>query len=124
MVNASWQAPKQGWVKLNTNGSSKENSGWSGGGGVLRDYRGLWISEFLAHFGFCSSMKAELLAVLHSLHLAWELGFRHLIVELDSKATLNIFSIDGDCNIRFTNELAECRELIRRPCLVQFCHTY
>lgn len=75
--------------------TSKGNPEWSGGGGVLRDCRGLWISGFLVRFGFCSSMKAELLTVFHGLHLAWELRFRHLIVELDSKTILNILYVDG-----------------------------
>lgn len=123
VVNILWQAPRHRWVKLNTNSSSKGNRGWSGGGGVLRDCRGLWISGFLARFGFCSSMKVELSAVLHRFRLVWELGFRYLIMEPDSKVILDILSANGDCNIRFANKLAQYWEFIAIM-TPQFYHAY
>lgn len=33
---AIWNKPGNGWVKLNTNGTSKENPGCAGAGGVVR----------------------------------------------------------------------------------------
>ena len=57
-----WCAPVEGWVKLNVDGASKGNPGIAGGG-VLRDHYGNWIQGFACNLGWCSSVKAEFLAL-------------------------------------------------------------
>ena len=60
----------------------------AGGGGLLRDQDGRWISGFSFKLGTCSVLVAELWAILHGLRLAWEKGVRKLTVETDSLVTL------------------------------------
>jgi len=54
---------------LNNNGPSKGNPGVTSVGGVLQGDRGEWIIGFTKNFGECTSVKAELRAVLYSLKI-------------------------------------------------------
>ena len=60
----SWERPRGGWMILNTDGSAKGNVGPAGAGGVLRNDRGEWVFGFSEYLGHCSSMTAELKALL------------------------------------------------------------
>jgi len=81
-----WKSPSNGWVKLNVDGAV----GPVGGGGLLRDCRGKWIEGFSANLRWCSSVKAELLALQKGLRLAWHTGARKLEVEMDSQVAINL----------------------------------
>jgi hypothetical protein len=39
-----WRRPGEGWARINTYGAAKGNPGLAGGGGLLRDEGGRWIS--------------------------------------------------------------------------------
>jgi len=41
-----WERPSNGWLKLNTDGSSLGNPGLAGGGVVLMDEHGNWVIVF------------------------------------------------------------------------------
>lgn len=53
----------------NTDGSSLDNPGCSGAGGVVRDAAGRWQFGFSAFLGFSEILKAELLAIFLGLRL-------------------------------------------------------
>uniref|UniRef100_A0A7C8ZGN9 RNase H type-1 domain-containing protein n=1 Tax=Opuntia streptacantha TaxID=393608 RepID=A0A7C8ZGN9_OPUST len=69
-IGVRWVPPSEGWVALNTDGAARGNPGPAGAGGVIRGERGEWIAGFSEHLGRCSSLKAELRAVLRGLRLA------------------------------------------------------
>ncbi|KAK9985577.1 hypothetical protein SO802_030528 [Lithocarpus litseifolius] len=53
-----WEKPMNGWLTLNTDGSAASNIGTAGGGGLIRDENGDWVTgfarmatSFLAEFG-------------------------------------------------------------------------
>lgn len=58
-----WDKPKDGWAKLNTDGSALGNPGLAGGGGVIRDCTGRWMVGFSRKIGIASSLTAELWAI-------------------------------------------------------------
>ena len=107
-VLVHWLPPTENWVKLNVDGASRGNPRYAGGGGVFRDYHGKWIGGFSCNLNWCSSMKAELLALLKGLRLAWEGQFSRLEVNMDSQAVVNL--IQGPCmnNQAFHFIIKEC----------------
>ena len=101
------------YLKLNTDGSALGNPGPAGAGGVLRDHRGQWISGFSLHGGFATNNMAELAAVRQGLEMAWNMGYKLLHLELDSKV---VFSWLTNYNVNYpTNMLpliCDCRNLL------------
>ena len=81
--------PSDGWVKLNADGASCGNMGPAGGGVVLRGSYENWVHGFSGNFGICTSMNVELLDLLNGLKLAFELGVRKLLVQMDSEIVVN-----------------------------------
>ncbi|KAE8661325.1 GDSL-like Lipase/Acylhydrolase superfamily protein, putative isoform 2 [Hibiscus syriacus] len=49
-----WCSPPSGWVKVNTDGAHRSDSGLSACGGVNRDNRGSWLGGFSKTVGMCS----------------------------------------------------------------------
>ena len=108
----SWKPPLENWIKLNVDGASKGNPGLAGGGGVLRSHRGDWIKGFAANFGVCSSMKAELLALLQGLQLARNLGISRLEVHMDSKVVVDTLTGTTKSNQLYYFTLKHCKALL------------
>ena len=106
-----WIAPLDGWIKLNVDGASRPNSGKAGGGGVLRNQTSHWISGFIANFGICSSVKAELLALLQGLRMAWSRGVKKLLIEIDSMIVLNKIQFPARPHHPHFFIIKECQDL-------------
>lgn len=66
-----WEYPREGWVRLNTDGASKGNPGFAGAGGLIRSHKGEVHEIFSLNCGTCTVTKAELLAVMRGLAIAW-----------------------------------------------------
>nr|POF20415.1 putative ribonuclease h protein [Quercus suber] len=62
-----WLKPLDGWWKLNTDGSFVVSSGLAGGGGIIRDSRGLCIGGFARSCVVTSSLAADLWALREGL---------------------------------------------------------
>ena len=86
-----WLPPPWPWCKLNTDGSYR-NTGEAGAGGVIRDSFGNWISGFSMNIGESSVIMAELWGLYQGLSLAWNVGIRHLLVEVDSLCVTQMIS--------------------------------
>lgn len=83
-VYVRWEYPREGWVKLNTDGASKGNPGMAGAGGIIRGARGEVIGMYAANCGATTCTRAEFLAVLRGLALTWNKGCRKVVLEVDS----------------------------------------
>ncbi|KAH9649197.1 putative ribonuclease H protein [Citrus sinensis] len=70
------------WCKLNSDGSCKR-SGLSSVGGLIRDYNSKRIRGFGLNIGCCSITIAELWGLYQGLLIAWEIGIRWILVEVD-----------------------------------------
>jgi ribonuclease HI len=74
-----WHHPdaEKGEVALDVDGSSYRNPPRRAGyGGVIRDHRGEWKMGFSGHVDYTDCLRAELLAILNGLLVAWELKDR------------------------------------------------
>ena len=65
-----WVWPSQGFIKLNVDGSSMDNSGLAGFGGLAYGDDGRWIFGFCGFIGFADNLLPELIAICQGLHLA------------------------------------------------------
>ncbi|PKI64355.1 hypothetical protein CRG98_015215 [Punica granatum] len=62
----------------------------------LRDDCGAWLFGFAQHVGITCSFSAELWAVRTGLQLAWDLGHRKVILEVDSAAVVHLLQTMQD----------------------------
>ncbi|KAK3218963.1 hypothetical protein Dsin_012933 [Dipteronia sinensis] len=68
-VKCPWSPSLDGTLKFNVDGSSRDNPGPSGIGGIMRDSKGYILCMFSSYFGFGSSALAEVQAILKACHL-------------------------------------------------------
>ena len=113
-VLVRWQHPREGWVKLNTDGASKGNPGPAGGGGLIRGPRGEIYEVFALNCGSCSCTKAELMAVLRGLQIAWEGNHKHVLVLVDSEVVAKILLSDAPASSPYIHIIKRCLSLIAR----------
>ena len=90
MLEIKWTPPDDGWVKLDVDGASRGNPGEAGCGGLMRDATRRWLGDYTCNFGICNALTAEIWGALNGLHLAWELGFRKVILKSDSRVMTTI----------------------------------
>ena len=106
--------PGEGWTKLNIDGASKRNRGLSEGGGIFHDQYDNWLKAFACNFGWCTSVKAEILALLKGLHIAWDIGYRKVEVNMDSQRAVRKTQQPCQPNQPLYFIIKECRELMTR----------
>ncbi|KAK4252647.1 hypothetical protein QN277_014392 [Acacia crassicarpa] len=91
-----WEKPPHGWLKLNVDGASTIQSSKAGCGGVIRDCLGNWVVGFAKSIGDCNASNAEEWAIVEGLQLAWDLGFKKIILESDASSVVNVL-LDISC---------------------------
>ena len=124
-ILVKWQCPSVGWVKLNTDGASKGNPGKAGAGGVIRGHRGEVFEMFAMNCGECSCTRAELLAVMRGLIVAWNGGHKTVIVSVDSEVVVHLLEGDPPTNSPYIHIIRKCNALIRnREWEVKVEHCY
>lgn len=87
-----WKPPKNGFLKLNTDGAWKEENVKTGIGGVFRDARGRWEFGFSKKIEAASLEAAELLAIREELQIAWDCNYHQLEVECDALGVVQLLS--------------------------------
>lgn len=85
-----WQYPSVEWVKLKIDGAAKGNLCATGGGGIIRGHRGEVYEVFAINCGSCTCTKAELMAVMKGLLVAWDGGHEKVTVEVDSEVAVRL----------------------------------
>ncbi|KAJ1398023.1 Ribonuclease H-like superfamily [Sesbania bispinosa] len=70
-------------VRLSVDGIWFPDRSRLGFGGLIRDSSGRWVIGFSGGRNSGDPCLAELLAVVKGLSLAWELGYRHILCEID-----------------------------------------
>ncbi|KAG6702808.1 hypothetical protein I3842_07G054300 [Carya illinoinensis] len=90
-----WTRPRQGWVKLNIDGSSLGNLGHSGAGGVIRDDNGRLIVAYSVSLGHGTNNFAEFQSLLEGVRRCHTLGFSRVQIETDSQLLVNWITKDA-----------------------------
>ncbi|CAA7022190.1 unnamed protein product [Microthlaspi erraticum] len=119
-----WICPDPGWIKINTDGASKGNSGLAYAGGVIRDANGAWCQGFALNIGMCTAPLAELWGVYYGLVIAWERRSQRVELEVDSEVVVG-FLKSGISEVNPLSFLVcLCHGLISRDWIVRISHVY
>ncbi|CAL0314033.1 unnamed protein product [Lupinus luteus] len=102
-----WAPPLEGWVKVNTDGSYHDDRKMMGYGGLVRDHASGWIKGFLGCYNGGSAFISEARALMEGINLAWSLGFRKVICEVDSADLL--VALENTETRNFVHEIDEIR---------------
>ncbi|KAL5775782.1 hypothetical protein ACOSP7_013339 [Xanthoceras sorbifolium] len=81
-------------------------------GGLLRDFQKNWLGGLAVNKGRGSVLEAELWDIFESLKLAWDAGYRRIIVESDSKSVVDLLLSSFSDEHPLFNLLDSCRSLI------------
>ncbi|CAN1188821.1 Putative ribonuclease H protein At1g65750 [Linum perenne] len=113
-----------GGVILNSDGSADPRSGRATAGGLIRDLLGRCSIAYTCNLGYCSITRAELRGISAGLKLAWEAGFRRILVQSDSRSVISLILNDEAPTHQHTGEVLLIRSLVRREWDVSFSHVY
>ncbi|KAI7988245.1 putative ribonuclease H protein [Camellia lanceoleosa] len=78
--------------------------------GIIRSDQGTWIGGFRHHIGSVPVIAAELWAIWLGLQLAWQMGYRKMIVESNCVETLSVLNSSAMVHPSF-NVCQEIREV-------------
>lgn len=88
-----WQPPDEPWLKLNIAGSFLPSNNKASGGGIIRDQTGKFVSGFFTTLCAYSALESELMAMVHGLDLAKDMG-RSIWVESSSLQAVDLINAD------------------------------
>ena len=89
IIEVNWHPPPLGWIKINSDGAWRHESGRGGYGAVFRDYKSHVIGAFASNLDIPSSVAAEVMAVIKAIELAWVRDWKHIWLEVDSSQILD-----------------------------------
>ncbi|KAM7514052.1 hypothetical protein LguiA_003635 [Lonicera macranthoides] len=87
-VNGRWTCPPPSYVKLNIDGSYRDNCGTYAG--ILRYENGNWIWEFYGRCCRSNPLHAELLGMCEGLRAVRDRRVLRVLVETDSSQVVNL----------------------------------
>ncbi|KAL8463631.1 hypothetical protein ACS0TY_034328 [Phlomoides rotata] len=85
-----WQLPPLQFIKVNIDGGANGAPGRLSGGGVFRDYFGVFRGCFAVDHGTGFAFKAELATAFSAIEIAYEKGWLNLWLESDSTYVVNV----------------------------------
>nr|GEY08460.1 ribonuclease H protein [Tanacetum cinerariifolium] len=90
-LKSRWTFPGVNMLKLNTDGSSKGNTGPSSFGGLIRDGKGRWICGYMGKIKgkMCTAFEAELWSVYKGLCLIKK-NMSNLFIKTDCEALMRL----------------------------------
>ncbi|CAL5385783.1 unnamed protein product [Camellia sinensis] len=96
------------------NTDSKGDPGDGGFGGLVRDEKEIWICGFYGKLTNCSSIEAEIWALYRSLTIAFEKGYKDLIIETDAMEALDMLKEQVEVISSLRSLVRNSKFLIRR----------
>ncbi|KAK9983940.1 hypothetical protein SO802_033465 [Lithocarpus litseifolius] len=114
VIQVQWYPPPDDWFKLNSDGSSLGNPGRAGGGGIICNSRGEWVSGYARAIGHTSSVAAELWALRDGINLCIALNLTNVIFELDAQLVVNLVQKGSDRPSGNDVIIADCIEGLQK----------
>lgn len=91
-------------------------------GGLIYDYAGVWLCGFMGSLGECTSLEAELRAILAGLQMAWSKSIPRIQIESDSQLAINLICGDDDDH-PLAAIIHDCQSLMTRDWNCSIRHT-
>lgn len=85
-----WWPPCSAVVKVNSDAAVVQDSSLASCAALIRDENGVWCGGMTRRLGRCSVLVVELWGILEGLKLAWDLGFKDVVIESDSLLAVNL----------------------------------
>ncbi|KAF9595312.1 hypothetical protein IFM89_038464 [Coptis chinensis] len=117
-----WTKPKEGMVKLNTDGALSDTRG--GGGGAIRDHKGDVLLAFMTAGGMKSIMFQELKAIYMGLQGCLFIYQMRVLVAYDSLMAIKVFQRQEKPPWYCAEIAAAILEMVRRFNQVVFTHVF
>ncbi|CAN1149044.1 Putative ribonuclease H protein At1g65750 [Linum perenne] len=125
-TDIAWEPGPFGWCTVNTDGAVMDTSRRTAAaaGGLVRNADGRCLGAFTANLGCCSITRAEMRGAIIGLQLAWELGQRKVVLQVDSRAAIQLLQEEGVPMHNHAMEVYDFCELLERDWEVSIRHTY
>ncbi|KAF7833196.1 putative ribonuclease H protein At1g65750 family [Senna tora] len=123
-ISIGWTKPVEGYVKLNTDGSSIGNPGPMGIGGIFRNSDGGWLLGFSSFVGIQSNMFAELNAIKHGLAIAVDRKISKLEVNSDCLEAINLITREDISNHHLGVLIYDIRNLMTKFEAISVSHVF
>ena len=90
------------------------NPGLAGGGGLIRDANGSWVSGYARAIGCTTNMAAELWALRDGINLCISLNLQAVVIELDAKLVVDLLSKTTRSSNAIDTIAADCKEGLKK----------
>lgn len=115
--NQTWSPPTRGELKINVDASVFEGEDSFTIGMVLRNHQGHFIKgKTMRLAGRVSVLEAESSAILEGLMWSQEFRANYIIIESDSKLSVDAIGKPGDNRLELGNIMKQYRDIIRSRC--------
>lgn len=111
------------FVRLHTN-ASVLRSGESSCAGWIADAEGNWSKGYIHKLNHVPPTIAELMAIVHGLHLCWRANYRKVEVYTDSVGAMDLLLRGCKADYPFRQQVDEARNLCMRNWDVLVRHTH
>lgn len=118
----AWEPPGMDWIKVNTDGCSIGKGRKAGCGGVMRDGHASFLGAFANCIGSCEAFEAEVWGIYQGLQVAWNKGYRRIIIESDCALAVESLTRDKNMNGLARNIIDSCKSLMKRSWEVRVYH--
>ncbi|KAF1892262.1 hypothetical protein Lal_00036624 [Lupinus albus] len=108
-VEVTWKPPRVGWIKVNTDGATNGSPGQAGGGGIFRDFNGVFIAFFASYLEIQDALYAKLYLAMKVIHMAYKRGWWNLWLECDCSLVVDIFNDVSNAPWKLQNEWLTCK---------------
>ena len=118
-----WEKPLDGWVKVNTDGAVR-GDGHTTTVGVIRNNFGEWRCGFVTNNDIFIVSKAKLWGVEQGLMLAWDDGFKKVILEMDPYLVTTMLGNELPQGHPLASLVNKCQGLLKRDWSIQFRYVF
>lgn len=114
MSYVRWHPPPAGWVKVNCDGSFHADSGAAGVAAIIRDAQANWVCASTQKLTGVDILAAELWAIRDGLKLAWDMGFRAILLETNALLVVELITAASHPTNHLLPLIFDCRTLLGR----------